>query len=145
MVKSILLCLAAIFCLVLLPSHSHSDDKPVKRLLTGDKYLSLTADDQRMWLMGALDGIVSEAMYISTELKRTGKLDQREALYINKIDYSAEMEQCVEQISVTKLQSYFNERLAHQRPKVLLAPAALTLRKTLDKLCREPKLQDQFK
>jgi hypothetical protein len=130
---------------VLLPIHTHSADKVVKRLLTGDKYLSLGPGDQRMWLKGALDGIVSEAMFISTELKRTGKHDQRGALYVNNIDYSAEMEKCIAQVNVTKLQSILNERLAHQRLKVLQAPAALTLRKTLDELCREPNLQDRFK
>jgi hypothetical protein len=79
---------------------------------TGNDYLKMDEESRKWWIVGALDGIMAEAIYTKN----------------NDVKKTTWLERCVEGISLEQIKAMFEKELK-ENPEGWHAPAAVILRK----------------
>ena len=87
---------------------------------TGNEYLKMDEESRKCWLVGALDGIMAEAVHTKN----------------NNVKQTTWLGRCIEGIDFEQIKAMFEKEL-RENPEGWHAPAALILWKKMQEFCKE--------
>ena len=133
----------SVFAGALIAASSNSADGVIIGAVTGNKYKRMSSEQQELWFVGALDGMMAESFGLFGVLLRSNMLAETPEYYVSHRGYDSWLGDCLGKYDIKQIQAVFEKQL-EAKPEAWHAPAALIAREVIIGFCR-PVLRPDIK